>query len=74
MQGLLPGIVSPWIKGPIVFAVWTVGLIVVMRVTYSRLRRLTGRTRTHLDDIILRALGVPLVRGRYRDSIPDKES
>jgi len=74
MQGLLPGISSPWIKGPIVSAVWTVGLIVVMRVTYIRLKRLTGRIRTHLDDIILRAPGVPLVRGRYRDSIPDKES
>ena len=61
MRGLLLGAISPWFSGPIVFVVWSVGLIAVMRIAYSRLKRLSRRTKTHLDDIILHALSLPLV-------------
>ncbi|HVP56714.1 MAG TPA: mechanosensitive ion channel domain-containing protein, partial [bacterium] len=61
MPGLLVAHISPWVKGPVVFAAWSVGLIVVMRIAYGRLKRLSRRTRTHLDDIILHALSRPLV-------------
>jgi small-conductance mechanosensitive channel len=61
MQALLVGILSPWVKGPMVFVAWCVGLIVVMRVIYRHLKRFSRRTRTHLDDIILNALSIPLV-------------
>jgi small-conductance mechanosensitive channel len=56
--------------GPLVFIVWVVCLTVVMRVIYSRLRRLAGRTATDIDDILIGALRVPtliviLVSGAY---------
>jgi small-conductance mechanosensitive channel len=54
------GLMSPWLKGVIFFAAWTGGLIVVMRIGYARLRLLSERTRTDLDDIVLTALKVPL--------------
>jgi hypothetical protein len=54
MPGLLLGVISPWASGPIVFAVWSIGLIVVMRIAYSRLRQFSRRTKTHLDDIIIK--------------------
>jgi small-conductance mechanosensitive channel len=55
------GVLSPWLKGTIFFAAWAVGLILVMRIAYAHLRQLSRQTRTDLDDIILRALSVPLV-------------
>lgn len=39
MEGLLLGSVSPWITGPIACAIGSVGLIVVMRICYSRSKR-----------------------------------
>jgi small-conductance mechanosensitive channel len=61
MPGLLVGAISPWITGPAVFVVWSIGLIAIMRIGYGRLKQLSRRTSTQIDDIILRALSVPLV-------------
>jgi small-conductance mechanosensitive channel len=61
MRGLLLGLISPWVSGPIIFVVWSVGLIAVMRIGYGRIKRLSRRTKTHVDDIILGALSIPVV-------------
>jgi small-conductance mechanosensitive channel len=58
---MLQGAISPWLKGGIVFVVWTLGLIVVMRIAYARLTSLSRRTETRVDDIVLGALSTPLV-------------
>ena len=57
---LLDRIGSPWVIGPLVFIAWCVGLTIVVRVIYSRIRRLADRTTTDIDDIILKALRIPL--------------
>jgi small-conductance mechanosensitive channel len=46
--------------GPLVFIAWCVGLTIVVRVIYSRVRRLADSTRTDIDDIILKALKAPI--------------
>jgi small-conductance mechanosensitive channel len=55
------GVISPWLKGSIFFAAWSVVLIAVMRIAYARLQRLSRMTRTDLDDVILGALSLPLM-------------
>jgi len=56
----LDGLRSPWVVGPLVFIAWCVGLTIVVRIIYSRVRRLADRTTTDIDDIILKALRAPL--------------
>ena len=56
--------------GPLVFVIWVVCLTVIMRVIYSRLRRLASRTATDIDDILIGALHIPtmiviVVSGAY---------
>jgi small-conductance mechanosensitive channel len=57
---LLDRIGSPWVIGPLAFIVWCVGLTIVMKVAYNRVRRLADRTATDLDNIVLKALRAPL--------------
>jgi len=57
----LLGVTSPWLKGAIVSAAWTLGLIVVMRIAYARLKRLSRKTATSVADIVLGALSAPLI-------------
>jgi small-conductance mechanosensitive channel len=61
---------SPYLLGPLAFIAWVVCLTVIMRIIYSRLRRLASRTATDIDDILMGALRVPmliviLVSGAY---------
>ncbi len=61
---------SPYLLGPLVFIAWVLGLTVIMRMIYSRLRRVAGRTSTEIDDILIGALRIPmliviLVSGAY---------
>jgi small-conductance mechanosensitive channel len=58
---MLQGAISPWFKGAIVSAAWILGLIVVMRIVYARLKSLSRQTRTEVDDIVLKALSTPLI-------------
>jgi small-conductance mechanosensitive channel len=58
---LLNRLGSPWAVGPLVFIVWCIGLIIVLRVIYARVGRLASRTRTDIDDIVLKALRAPMV-------------
>jgi len=58
---LLEKIGSPWVIGPLVFIGWCVGLSIIVRVIYARVRRLADSTRTDIDDIILKALRAPLI-------------
>lgn len=52
---------SPLFLGPIVFVAWVVCLNIVMRVIYGRLRRMASRTTTEIDDILIRALRLPMM-------------
>ena len=47
--------------GPVVFVLWVIGLSVIMRFIYGRLRRMARHTPTEIDDIIINALRVPIV-------------
>ena len=47
--------------GPLVFIAWCVGLTILVRISYSRVRRLADRTSTDIDDIILKALRPPII-------------
>jgi len=58
---MFAGLISPWLKGGIFFVTWVLGLIIVMRIVYARLKRLSRGTRTEIDDIVLGALSAPLV-------------
>ncbi|MFH1314083.1 MAG: mechanosensitive ion channel family protein [Candidatus Eisenbacteria bacterium] len=61
MPDLLDNLTSPWIVGPLVFVVWCIGLTIVMRVLYGRLRHLSTHTATDIDDVIVGALRMPAV-------------
>jgi small-conductance mechanosensitive channel len=61
MEGLFQSLSSPWLVGPIVFVAWLVGLTVVMKVIYARVRRLAARTSTDIDDIIIGAVRIPVL-------------
>ena len=61
MSLLVLGILSPLLRGTLVFIIWTVGLIAVMRIAYVHLKGISRQTKTDLDDIILSALSVPLL-------------
>jgi small-conductance mechanosensitive channel len=52
---------SPWVIGPLAFVAWCIGLTIVVRVAYARLRILADRTRTDIDDIIVKALHIPIM-------------
>lgn len=58
---VLASLKSPYILGPIVFAAWVIGLSIIVRVVYGRLRSLALRTSTDIDDILISALRVPIV-------------
>ena len=60
MDGLVQSLKSAWVVGPIVFIIWCIGLTLIMQVIYGRIRGLAGRTSTDIDDIIIRALRVPV--------------
>jgi len=47
--------------GPLVFIAWCVGLTIVVRIIYSRVRRLADSTKTDIDDIMLKALRPPII-------------
>jgi small-conductance mechanosensitive channel len=57
----LGNIGSPWVTGSLIFAVWVIGLIIVMRVIYARVHSMTERTATDIDDVILGALRGPVI-------------
>jgi small-conductance mechanosensitive channel len=61
LQNLLHSLTSPWVVGPLVFIIWCIGLSVIMRVLYGRIRRLAAHTTTDIDDVILGALRGPVV-------------
>jgi small-conductance mechanosensitive channel len=58
---LFLGTTSLWLKGSVFLVAWCAGLIIIMRIGYSRMRRLSQPARTHLDHLILGALSIPLV-------------
>jgi small-conductance mechanosensitive channel len=58
---LLERIGSPWVIGPLAFIAWCVGLTIVVRLSYARIRRLASRTQTDIDDILLKALRAPII-------------
>jgi len=61
MQGVLHTLASPWIIGPVVFVGWVVVLSLIMRIVYGRIHALAARTATDIDDVIVRALRVPML-------------
>jgi small-conductance mechanosensitive channel len=58
---LLHSLRSPYIVGPLVFVAWVVGLSLVLRVIYGRLRRVAARTSNQIDDILINAMRIPLL-------------
>jgi len=61
MQGVLHTLASPWIIGPVVFVGWVIVLSLIMRIVYGRIHALAARTATDIDDVIVRALRVPML-------------
>jgi small-conductance mechanosensitive channel len=53
--------ISAWIYAPVVYLLWVFVLLLVKRIIYGRIKKLAGRTRTQVDDVLLHALNLPLV-------------
>lgn len=49
-----------WIVGPLVFIAWFAVFSILLRIIYGRLLGAVSRTRTTIDDILFRALRLPL--------------
>lgn len=60
MHDLVQSLRSPWFIGPVVFVAWCIGLTIVMRVLYGRIRHLAAGTKTDIDDVIVGALRAPV--------------
>lgn len=54
------GLISPWIAGPIVFAIWVAVFAFLIKVAFARLKSLANKTKTEIDDILIFALRRPL--------------
>jgi small-conductance mechanosensitive channel len=61
LQDLLQDLNSPWVIGPLVFLGWVIGLTLIMRVLYGRIRALASRTATDIDDVLVGALRAPVL-------------
>jgi small-conductance mechanosensitive channel len=61
LQDLLQDLNSPWVIGPLVFLGWVIGLTLIMRVLYGRIRALATRTATDIDDVLVGALRAPVL-------------
>lgn len=51
---------SPWIMVPVVFGFWVFFLSIAKRIVFALFKRLSGRTKTKLDDVLFEALDFPL--------------
>lgn len=62
MKGITFGdlAVSSWVYGPIIFLVWVFGLSLIKKLLFKKVVKLAARTKSKLDDILLRALSFPL--------------
>lgn len=52
--------ISAWIYAPVVYFLWVSILLVLKKIIFKQIKKLTGRTETRLDDVILKALNLPL--------------
>ncbi|MGQ9603521.1 MAG: mechanosensitive ion channel family protein [bacterium] len=55
------GLISPWIAGPIVFAIWVAVFAFLIKVAFAGFRSLAKKTKTEIDDILIFALRTPLL-------------
>lgn len=51
---------SPWITIPLFYFLWVSLWMMVKRIAYNILKRITAKTKTHLDDILMEAGDLPL--------------
>ncbi|UCF77897.1 MAG: mechanosensitive ion channel family protein [Candidatus Eiseniibacteriota bacterium] len=51
---------SPWITGPVAFAIWVAVLVVLQRVVISRIRAFADRSASEIDDVIVFSISRPL--------------
>lgn len=52
--------VSPWLKVPLVFLVWVLVLAAVKKSVFALVRKLTEKTKSKLDDVLIDALDFPI--------------
>ena len=52
--------VSAWIYAPVIYFLWVTVLLIVKRIIYAQVRKFAKRTKTEIDNIILKALDLPL--------------
>lgn len=53
------GGISPWILGPIVFAIWVAALLGVKRFAFSRIHAFARKTSSEIDDVLIHSISLP---------------
>ncbi len=62
MSGLnLSGVdFAPWVSVPLIYVLWVSVFLILKRLIFNSLRKMASRTKTELDDVLIRAADFPL--------------
>jgi len=52
--------IAAWIYAPVVYFLWVTILLLIKRIVYSKVKKLAAKTKIQVDDIVLKALDLPL--------------
>ncbi len=52
--------ISPWLYIPLIYLFWVLFWLLIKRVVFAGVKHLTEKTRTHIDDIFIHAVDLPL--------------